>query len=200
MHVSLLVALAVVFAWSLWQPRDPLTWVLEAFPVLIAVALLLGTYRRFRFSNLAYAVMWLHALVLLVGAHYTYGEMPLFEWLQAELDLNRNHYDRFAHIAQGFFPAIVVREILLRLSPLKRDRWLFFLVACVCLAISAMYELLEWGVAAASGDAAVAFLATQGDIWDTHWDMLLALIGAVVALLALSRMHDRSMRRLLDGS
>ncbi|MBS4098317.1 MAG: DUF2238 domain-containing protein [Sulfuricella sp.] len=193
---GLLAGLAALLGWSAHQPKDGFTWFLEAVPVLIALPLLALTYRRFPFSRFAYAMMWLHAAILLIGAHYTYAEMPLFDWLRDVFDLSRNHYDRLGHFAQGAVPAIVAREILLRRSPLRRGGWLFFLVLCVCLAISAFYELIEWWVAVASDSGAVAFLATQGDVWDTQWDMFLALCGALFSLLCLVRWHDRSMGRL----
>ncbi|NIV34343.1 MAG: DUF2238 domain-containing protein [Anaerolineae bacterium] len=195
LELWLLIVVLAIFGWSAAEPRDWFTWFLEILPVIIGLVLLGATYRRFRFTALAYLLIALHAGVLMVGAHYTYGEMPLFNWLQEGLGLERNYYDRLGHVAQGFFPAIVAREILIRLSPLNPGRWLNFLVLCVCLAISAAYELVEWGVAMASGSAAVAFLATQGDPWDTHWDMLLALVGAVASLMLLSRAHDRALRR-----
>jgi putative membrane protein len=137
-----------------------------------------------------------HAFILLVGAHYTYAEMPLFNWLRDTYDLERNYYDRLGHVAQGFIPAIVAREILLRCSPLQPGKWLAFIVVSIALAISALYEMLEWWVALASGSEATAFLATQGDVWDTQWDMFLCLIGASVSLLLLSRRHDQSLQRL----
>jgi putative membrane protein len=192
----LLVLLVLIITWSVWHPRDLFTWFLESFPVLIAVPLLGITYRYFRFSRLAYVMIWLHAIVLLVGAHYTYAENPLFEWIRITLEQDRNYYDRFGHVAQGVFPAIVAREILLRLSPLQPGKWLFFLVVCVVLAISAFYEMIEWWVATTSGDAAVSFLATQGDVWDTQWDMFLALCGAIAAQLLFGRLHDQSMQRV----
>ena len=133
---------------------------------------------------------------MMVGGHYTYAEMPLFNWLRDEFHLARNYYDRFGHVAQGFVPAIIAREILLRTSPLRPGKWLFFLVTCVCLAISAFYEFFEWWVALASGSDAVAFLATQGDVWDTQWDMFLALVGAIASQLLLCRIHDRAISRL----
>jgi putative membrane protein len=185
-----------VFLWSLIAPNDWPTWFLEAGPVLIAVPLLVASYRRFPLSRLAYAMIWLHAVILLVGAHYTYAEVPLFNWLRDSFDLSRNHYDRLGHIAQGFFPAIVAREILLRRSPLKPGKWLFFVVICICLAFSALYEMLEWWVALIAGDGAVAFLGTQGDPWDAQWDMFLALLGAVTAQLLLAKLHDRSLSAL----
>lgn len=195
-HAVLLTTLAVVFTWSLVRPHDGFTWLLEAFPVIIGLPILLLTYRRFPFSRLAYGLMLLHAVILLVGAHYTYAEMPLFNWLRDTYDLDRNYYDRLGHLAQGFIPAIVVREILLRQSPLGSGKWLAFVVLSICLAISALYEMLEWWVAVASGSDAVAFLATQGDIWDTQWDMFLCLLGASVSLLLLSRWHDKSLQHL----
>lgn len=195
-HAVLLTTLAVVFIWSLVRPHDGFTWLLEAFPVIIGLPILLLTYRRFPFSRLAYGLLLLHAVILLVGAHYTYAEMPLFNWLRDSYDLDRNYYDRLGHLAQGFIPAIVVREILLRQSPLKPGKWLAFVVLSICLAISALYEMLEWWVAVASGSDAVAFLATQGDVWDTQWDMFLCLLGAIASLTLLSHRHDRSLTRL----
>lgn len=182
-----------VLLWSAIAPRDRLTWLMEAMPALVGLSLVLLTYRRFEFSRLAYTAMWAHALILLVGAHYTYAEVPLFSWLRDTYDLGRNHYDRVGHFAQGFFPAIIAREILLRASPLKRGGWLFFVVVCISLAISAFYELIEWWSALLWGGAADAFLATQGDVWDTQWDMFLALCGAIVALVVLRDIHDRSL-------
>lgn len=184
-----------IFAWSLSAPRDLFTWFLEVLPVLIVVPILGYTYPSFPLSRLAYVLIALHAVILMVGGHYTYAEMPLFSWLRDEFDLARNYYDRLGHVAQGFVPAIVAREILLRRSPLVRGRWLFFLVTCVCLAMSACYEFFEWWVALASGSDAVAFLATQGDVWDTQWDMFLAMCGAIAAQLMLGRVHDKSMQR-----
>lgn len=195
-YALLLTMLGAVFVWSAIQPHDRFTWFLEVFPVLIALPLLVFTYKRFPFSRLAYGLMLVHAIILLIGGHYTYAEMPLFNWLRDVNGWDRNYYDRLGHVAQGFIPAIVAREILLRTSPLRPGKWLFFLVLCVALAISALYEMLEWWVAVASGSDAVAFLATQGDVWDTQWDMFLALLGALAALLLLSGWHDRSMRHL----
>jgi putative membrane protein len=195
-YAVLLTMLGAVSVWSAIQPHDRFTWYLEVFPVMIALPILLLTYKRFPFSRLAYGLMLVHAIILLIGGHYTYAEMPLFSWLRDVNGWDRNYYDRLGHVAQGFIPAIVAREILLRTSPLRPGKWLFFLVLCVALAISALYEMLEWWVAVASGSDAVAFLATQGDVWDTQWDMFLALLGALAALLLLSGWHDRSMRRL----
>lgn len=197
-YAVLLIMLVAIFAWSAYAPHDRFTWLLEVAPVLIALPLLLATHARFRFSRLAYGLMLVHAVILMVGGHYTYAEMPLFNCLRDAFDLSRNYYDRLGHFAQGFIPAIIAREILLRNSPLQRGNWLFFIVTCVCLSISACYEFVEWWTALASGSNADAFLATQGDVWDTQWDMLLALIGAVAAQLLLARWHDRSLTRLAD--
>jgi putative membrane protein len=179
-------------------PYDRATWWLEVAPVLIAVPLLAATWSRFPLTPLVYWLIAIHALILILGGHYTYARVPLGFWVQDWLDLARNHYDRLGHVAQGFIPAIVVREILLRLSPLKRGGWLFFLVTCVCLAVSAFYEFIEWWVALIVGSGADEFLATQGDVWDTQWDMFLAFTGAIVAQLLLSRVHDRQLARLAD--
>jgi putative membrane protein len=194
-HWGLLASVLLGLAWSGIAPFDRFTWFLEVLPVLLALPILILTWPSFRLTPLAYGLVALHAWILMVGGHYTYAEMPLFDWLQAQLDLARNHYDRVGHLAQGFVPAILAREILLRTSPLRSGGWLSFLVLCVCLAISAFYEMLEWWVAELSGDEAVAFLATQGDVWDTQWDMFLALVGAIASLLLLSGIHDRQLRR-----
>lgn len=178
------------------QPHDRITWLLEVAPVLIGAPILWSTYQRFRLTPLVYRLLFLHALILIVGGHYTYAQVPVGFWVQDLLDLSRNHYDRVGHFAQGFIPAILAREILLRASPLTRGRWLFFLVTCVCLAFSALYELLEWWAALLGGQAAEAFLGTQGDVWDTQWDMCLALIGAIASQLWLSRSHDRMLARM----
>lgn len=191
---GLLAAGAVLLVASGIGPRDRLTWLLEVAPVLIAGPLLIATARRFPLTPLAYRLIFLHALILMLGGHYTYAEVPLGFWLERVLGLARNPYDRIGHFAQGFVPAIVVREILVRRSPLRPGRWLTFLVLSVCLAISAAYELVEWGAALLGGEAAEAFLGTQGDQWDTQWDMFTALAGAATALLLLSRIHDRQIR------
>ena len=177
-------------------PRDRTTWWLEVFPVLLGAPILLATAARFPLTPLVYTLLAIHALILILGGHYTYAEVPLGFWVRDALGLARNHYDRVGHFAQGFIPAILAREILLRTSPLRRGRWLFFLVTATCLAISALYELIEWWAALAGGESADAFLGTQGDVWDTQWDMFLALIGAITAQLALGRTHDRALARL----
>jgi putative membrane protein len=191
----LLVALAALVASGV-APHDRATWVLEVLPVAIGAPLLVATRGRFPLTPLLYRLLFLHALILVLGGHYTYARVPAGFWLQDLLDLSRNHYDRLGHVAQGFVPAILAREILLRTSPLRPGRWLFFLVTCVCLAFSAFYELLEWWAALAAGSAADAFLATQGDVWDTQWDMFLALCGALASQLLLAGVHGRQLARI----
>lgn len=191
--VFLLIAVLAGLAVSAIGPRDRFTWYLEVAPVLIGIPILLYTRRRFPLTTLAYVLLAVHALILMLGGHYTYAEVPLGHWVKETFGLARNHYDRLGHVAQGFVPAIVAREILLRRSPLRPGGWTSFLVTCICLAISATYELIEWVTALLTGEAADAFLGTQGDPWDTQWDMFLALCGALTALLLLSRLHDRQL-------
>jgi putative membrane protein len=191
--------LAAVTAWSWHQPADRLTWWLEAFPVVVAVPLLIATRGGFPLTRLLYWLIALHATILLVGAHYTYAQVPLGFWMQETLGLARNHYDRIGHLAQGFIPAMVAREILLRKRVLVPGGWLFFLICCFVLALAATYELLEWWTAVIAEEGAIAFLGTQGDVWDTQWDMLLALIGALAALLTLTPVHDRQLAQTAPG-
>jgi putative membrane protein len=192
----LLSATLVCLALSRIGAAEPGTWVLEVFPIFLALPLLVATAKRFPLTPLAYRLLFVHALILMIGGHYTYAKVPLGFWVQDALHLGRNHYDRLGHFAQGFVPAIVAREVLLRRSPLRPGKWLFFLVTCVCLAISASYELIEWLAAILGGSSADAFLGTQGDVWDTQWDMFTALVGALSALVLLSRVHDRQLQRL----
>jgi putative membrane protein len=195
----LLAVVLAVLAWSGVAPHDRFTWLLEVAPVLIGVPLLLATGRRFPLTPLLYTLLAVHACILMVGGKYTYAEVPAGFWVSEALGLARNHYDRLGHFAQGFIPAILAREILVRTSPLRGSRWLPFVAAAFCLAFSAFYEMIEWWTAVAAGASSTAFLGTQGDVWDTQWDMFLALVGAVTALLALSRVHDRQLARLLPG-
>jgi len=196
-HIILLSSIVAFLILSAIKPHDYFTWFLEVIPAIIGAVILVAVYGRFKFTNLTYSLIWIHALILIVGGHYTYAEVPLFNWLKEVLDLSRNHYDRVGHLAQGFIPAIVAREILLRTSPLRQGKWLFFIVVCICLAISASYELVEWGVAELTGSAADAFLGTQGDVWDTQWDMFLAFCGAISSLIGLSGLHDQQLRGIL---
>jgi len=196
-NLMLLVLLVLALLLSAIVPYDGLTWWLETFPVLLGLPLVLLTAKKFPLTPLSYRLLFIHALILIVGAHYTYARVPLGFWAQDLFDLSRNHYDRLGHLAQGFIPAILAREILIRRSALQAGKWLFFLVLCVCLAISAFYELIEWWVAIAAQQGAVEFLGTQGDVWDTQSDMMMALIGAVLAQLLLARGHDRALKQLV---
>jgi len=182
--------------WSAISPKDGFTWFLEVAPALIGFAVLAATRNRFPLTPLTYSLILLHAIVLMVGGHYTYAEVPLFDWLRDAFTMQRNNYDKVGHFMQGFAPAIVAREILLRTGSVRRGGWLGFLVVCFCLALSAFYELIEWWTALATGDAAEAFLGTQGYAWDTQSDMAWALTGAICALLALSAVHDRQVQGL----
>jgi len=184
---ALLVASAI-------RPFDVTTWVLEVFPIVIAVPVLIATHKRFPLTPLAYQLIFVHALILMLGGHYTYARVPLGFWVQDLFGFARNHYDRLGHFAQGFIPAIIAREILIRTSPLTRGKWLFVIVTAICLAISACYEFIEWWSALLGGEAATDFLGTQGDVWDTQWDMFLAFIGAMTAQLTLGRVHDRQLQ------
>lgn len=199
LHLALLVSFVAILGWSVIHPKDLFTWFLETFPAMLGAVILLGTYRRFELTTLLYVLIWLHAIILLVGGHYTYAEVPLFDWIRDTFHLSRNHYDRVGHFAQGFVPAMIAREFLLRKTPLRRGKLLAYIVVSICLAISAAYELIEFGVSVLTGSAGDAFLGTQGDIWDTQKDMLMALIGAVTALLTLSRWHDRQLTQFIDS-
>ena len=198
LHLVLLFGVAVVFAWSGWQPYDRLTWWLEIFPGILGLIVLAATYRRFRFTTLVYTLIALHICLLCVGGHYTYARVPLFDWLREIFHWHRNHYDRLGHFAQGFVPAMIAREMFIRLGVLQRKRWMPFLVLSVCLAISASYEFIEWWTALLSGSASTEFLATQGDVWDTQEDMFMALIGATCALVFMRPLQDRQLARFFD--
>jgi putative membrane protein len=194
--VVLLVLCVVALVVSGIGPHDRLTWLLEVAPVLIGIPILVWTRRRFPLTPLLYRLLLLHALILILGGHYTYARVPLGHWVQDLFDLSRNHYDRLGHLAQGFVPAILARELMRRKLPAVTGAWLFGLVVAVCLAFSALYELLEWWSALLGGEAAESFLGTQGDVWDTQWDMFLALCGALAAQLSLAGLHDRQLARL----
>lgn len=191
-----LFVLAGLLAWSGWQPYDRITWFMEVVPIFLAVPLLMASYRRFPLTHLLYACIFVHAVILLVGGAYTYARVPLGFQLADWLGLHRNPYDKIGHFAQGFVPAMVAREILIRGQHVAMGKMLNFLVICVVLAISASYELIEWAAAVALGQGADEFLGTQGDPWDTQSDMLFALMGAIAALLSLGKWHDAQIRRL----
>lgn len=191
----IILLLILIFVWSAIHPYDYFTWALEVFPVILGVIILGLTYRRFKFTPLVYYLMAFHAVILMIGGHYTYARVPFFNWIKDALDLGRNHYDRLGHWIQGFVPAMIIRELLIRTSSLKKGKWLFWIVVSGCLAFSASFELFEWFVAVVTGTRAESFLATQGDVWDTQWDMFLALIGAMTSLIMLSRYHDRQLEK-----
>jgi len=195
-RLILLILVSIGTAISGIHPHDRTTWWLEVAPILFGIAVLVPTANTFRFTPLLYRLMAVHALLMMVGGHYTYANVPLGFWVQDMFELTRNHYDRLGHLMQGFVPALIAREILLRNSPLERGKWLFFVVSCIALAISAGYELVEWWTALIMGGAADEFLATQGDIWDTQWDMFLALVGAIIAQVTLARVHNGQLERL----
>ena len=188
--------LAMVTVWSWIDPFDRITWWLESLPVFIGLPILCLSRRPFPLTRLVYYFLFAHAALLLVGAHYTYARVPLGFWMQDWFDFSRNNYDRLGHIAQGFVPALVAREIFIRRQVVKPGLWLFFLVLCFCLAFSAFYELIEWWAAVFGGDGSIEFLGVQGDIWDAQWDMLLALLGAIAAQLLLAPWHNSQIKRL----
>lgn len=193
---GLAALVAIVATWSAILPFDRPTWWLEVAPVLLATPLIALSWRRFPLTPLLCAAVALHMILLLYGGHYTYAETPFGSWLREQLGTERNPFDRLGHLAQGFVPALAVREILLRRSPLRAGKWLTFITLSICLAISAAYELLEFAAAMAIGQGADEFLATQGDPWDTQWDMLCALIGATLSLLLLSPLHNHQIAKL----
>jgi putative membrane protein len=185
-----------VLIWSVIKPYDLMTWYLEVAPALIALIVMALTYKSFRLTQLVCWLILFHCIILMVGGHYTYAKVPLFNWLKDAFDLSRNHYDKVGHFVQGFVPAIIAREILLRRSPLQPGKWLIFMIICICLAISAFYELIEWWVALLSDEAADSFLGTQGYIWDTQSDMAWALSGAIIALALLGNYHSRQLKNI----
>ena len=193
LHLFLINSILIILIWSGINPFDKFTWILEVLPAIIGGFVLIIIYPKFKFTNLVYILIWVHAIILIVGGHYTYAEMPLFNVIRDVFSLNRNYYDRLGHFAQGFIPAIIAREILIRNNIVTKKKWLEFIIVCICLAISASYELIEFAVAEFTGTAAEAFLGTQGDIWDTQWDMLFALIGSIVAILTLSKYHNKQL-------
>ena len=185
-----------VLIWSAVSPKDQFTWFLEVIPALIGLVILAVTFKKFPLTPLLYALILIHMIILMVGGHYTYAEVPLFDWIREVLDQSRNNYDKVGHLAQGFTPAILARELLIRKNIVQGSKsWLNYIILSIVLAFSAFYELIEWWVALATGEDAEAFLGTQGYMWDTQSDIMYALIGAVVALILLSRLHDRQLKR-----
>lgn len=193
----LIVSILALLLWSAIRPHDYFTWFLEVVPALAGWTILAILYRRNTLaSNVLYVCVWLHSIILIVGGHYTYAEMPLFNWIRDTFHTGRNSYDGVGHFAQGFFPAIYAREVLIRNNVVKRGKWLAFLVIASLLGFSAFYELIEWWVSLGTGSAGDSFLGTQGDIWDTQKDMCLCLIGSIVSILTMSGLHDRSMANI----
>ena len=186
----------VVLIWSAINPKDYFTWFLEVFPALIGLIVLVITYKRFQLTKLLYILILIHCTILMVGGHYTYAEVPLFDWIKDYFGMARNNYDKIGHLAQGFIPAIIAREILIRKSVIQKSGWLSFSIICFCLALSAFYEIIEWWVALLTKESAEAFLGTQGYVWDTQSDMALALLGAVLSLTLLSSLHDKQLKKM----
>ena len=198
MKTGWLLIYFIVLLWSGIGPKDYFTWFLEVLPALIGLIILTATYSKFRLTPLTYILILIHCIILMVGGHYTYAEVPLFDWIRDTFGMARNNYDKIGHLAQGFIPAIIAREILLRKKIVAQRGWLHFIVICICLAISAFYELIEWWAALLSGEAAEAFLGTQGYVWDTQSDMGLALLGAILALLFLAKIHDKQLQDIRE--
>ena len=196
LHLALLAVTALVFAWSGWGPYDRMTWWLEVAPGILGAVLLTVTYSHFRFTTLVYTLIALHIMLLCVGGHYTYARVPLFNWIEPYFGWHRNHFDRLGHFMQGFVPALIARELFIRLRVVNAVGWRLAIIILICMGISALYELLEWATALYSGEAASAFLGTQGDVWDTQEDMFMALVGAICALLIMSFWQNRQMRKL----
>ena len=194
MRIAWIVVFSIVLVWSGIAPKDFITWCLEVFPAVAAAIVLWLTRERFPLTPLVYALILVHCIILMVGGHYTYAEVPLGDWLRDAFDGTRNNYDKLGHFAQGFIPAMIARELVIRLAVFNSARWRDFFIVSFCLGFSAFYELIEWWVALMSDEAAESFLGTQGYIWDTQSDMGFALLGAIVALLLLSKLHDKQLR------
>ncbi|BDG43485.1 DUF2238 domain-containing protein [Saccharococcus caldoxylosilyticus] len=195
-HLFLLLVVTAVFIWSAIKPASYRTWLLEVSPAVVGLIIVIASYNKFRFTTLSYVIITILAIMMFVGGHYIYSKVPLFDWIKDAYDLKRNHYDRFGHLLKGLF-AIVLREILLRKTPLTKGPWLVAIVLSMSLAIAALYEIIEWLVSKISkgGEAAKNFLGIQGDIWDTQWDMLCCLIGSIVALFIFSKLHNRLLKK-----
>jgi putative membrane protein len=194
----LLILICLLFIWSAITPFDYFTWFLEVLPAIIGIVFLVFTYKGFRFTNLIYILVFIHCVILIVGGHYTYAEVPLFDWIQEIFNQTRNNYDKLGHFAQGFVPAMITRELLIRKQVVLKRNWLNFIVVSIALAISAAYEFIEWGVSLVTGEGGDSFLGTQGYIWDTQSDMLYATIGAIFPLVFLSKYHNKQIKILLE--
>lgn len=192
---TLLFLLLALLIWSGINPKEQFTWFLEVAPAVLGVLVLAFTFRKFQFTKLVYFLIFIHCAILIIGGHYTYAEVPFFDWIRDTFGQSRNNYDKLGHFVQGFVPAMIARELLIRKEVVLKLGWLPFIVICIALAISAAYELVEWGVSAMSGEGGDSFLGTQGYIWDTQSDMLFALIGAILALITLSAIHNKQISR-----
>lgn len=199
-HLLLLLLIIAVFIWSVIKPAGYLIWTMEVLPAIVAIIIVLATYNKFRLTTLSYIIISILSIIMFIGGHYTYSEVPLFNWIKEYFDLNRNHYDRFGHFLKGMY-AIVIREVLIRKSPLKKGAWLFSIVISISLAIGALYEIIEWlsTKVGGSGKTHEQFLGAQGDIWDAQWDMFLTLIGSILSLLLLSKLHNRLLEKQIDS-
>jgi len=195
-YLALLILFVIGFIVSGIQPHDYFTWILEVLPGFVGMVILLLTFKKFQFTYLTYVFILVHCYILFIGGHYTYAQVPLFDWVREVFNQSRNNYDKVGHFAQGFIPAMVVRELFVRLAIVKRGNWVSFLTICVCMTISACYELFEWLVAVMSGQSSEAFLGTQGDVWDTQSDMLFALIGAICMVLFVSKYQDKQIQKI----
>ncbi|MDY3203584.1 MAG: DUF2238 domain-containing protein [Arcobacter sp.] len=192
-----LLSFFTVFIWSVINPKDLFTWFLEVFPAIIGLFILFITYKKFQFTNMVYFLILVHSIVLMIGGHYTYAEVPFFDYIKEVFNQDRNNYDKVGHIVQGFIPAMIAREIIIRKNIININAWRNFFIICFCLALSAFYELLEWWVAIFTNEAANDFLGTQGYLWDTQSDMAWALFGSILALLLLSKYHDLALKKIL---
>ena len=195
-HLTLIILFFIGLIWSGIQPFDYFTWGLEVFPAVLGLIILIFTFKQFQFTFLTYCFILIHSYILFVGGHYTYAEVPLFDWIKEAFDLSRNNYDKVGHFAQGFIPAMIIRELFVRKNIVINKKWLNFIVVCICLSFSAVYEFLEWWVALFSGENADAFLGTQGYVWDTQSDMFYATIGAIAMLVLLSKVQDKNISKL----
>ncbi len=193
---TLLILIGLLLIWSAIKPLEYFTWFLEVLPAIIGVIILAFTFNNFRFTNLVYILIFIHCVILIIGGHYTYAEVPLFDWIQEAFNQSRNNYDKIGHFAQGFVPAMIARELLIRKNVIEKKNWLHFIVVCIALAISAAYEFIEWGVSIGTGEGGDSFLGTQGYIWDTQSDMLYATVGAITALVLLSKYHNKQIEQL----
>ena len=193
---SLLILFVLVFVWSAINPHDYFTWMLEVFPAVIGLVVLAATFNKFRFTDLIYTLILIHCCILFVGGHYTYAEVPLFNWIRDVLHQSRNNYDKVGHLAQGFIPALIVRELFIRMEVVNKKGWLNVIIIAICMAISVTYEFIEWFVSILSGESGDSFLGTQGYIWDTQSDMLYATIGAILGIFIFSNYQDKQIRKI----